>query len=282
LASDYRGIQGLAVAVLTALERSSMSVELWVIQQGLSRSQQLQLRELWERTGKLEALHFVPPPRLPGWWANRHYPLIAWARIQIDLILPRNVSRCIYVDIDVLVGADLAELAATELSGCVLGMVLNTGLAQKDLEYVGSLGLTEDSYYNTGVVLMDLDRWRRERAREGLIARRDSLPVDLWFVDQDLINVYFAGCIASLDKRWNLRDAAAVPEGNVLHFAGRPKPWEVEDFSSALPGLRRWKEALDRSGIDRTEVSTWRRAMDGAAGLRIHGERLVRRYLSNV
>ena len=279
LASDENGVQGLAVAASSALEHTHMPVTLWVIQQGISMRQQQQLRALWQQTGRLQQLHFMAPPALPAWWATRQYPLIAWARMQMDRILPETVSRCVYIDIDVLVGADLAELAAMPMQGCILGMVRNTGLSREGLRYVESLGLTQESYYNSGVLLMDMDAWRLEGAREGLIARRSQLPVDLLCVDQDLMNVYFGGRILALQECWNRRDAAAPLTGSVLHFAGRPKPWQIPDFSPMPSGMQAWKQALDRTGIQYERAPLWRRLPRYVTGLRARAERLVRRRL---
>ena len=74
-----------------------------------------------------------------------------------------------------------------------------------------------------------------------LIRCKRSMPPVLWFPDQDLLNKYFGGRILTLDPSWNRRDVAHSPEGQILHFAGSRKPWEMsEDFGHM--GLRAWRE----------------------------------------
>lgn len=279
LASDENGVEGLAVAAYSALERSSLPVHLWVIADGISQSMQQRLRELWQPTGNLKALTFAAAPPLPAWWAARNFPLVGYSRIGLDRILPESVTRCVYIDIDVLVGADLAELAAQPMCGHTVGMALNTGLSGAGARYVESLGVPADSYYNSGVMLTDLSAWRRDGVRDELIAKRGEMPVDLSCYDQDVLNVYFKDQILTIDERWNRRDAAAPLDGNVLHFAGLPKPWAITDFSTVPSGLQAWKRALDRTGIKREQLSFWHRARRNLKRLRVRGERMVRRRL---
>ena len=279
LASDEKGVEGLSVAAYTALKHCSLPVDLWIIAEGISPHTQARLRALWVATGQLQQLHFVAPPQLPAWWATRQYPLITWARIQMDRILPETVARCVYIDTDVLVGADLAKLCAMPLQENIVGMVQNTGLNADGARYVESLGLTAKTYYNSGVLLMDMDAWRREHAREGLMARRGTLPVTLHFPDQDLLNIYFAGRILPLAECWNMRDAAAQPDGNVLHFAGSRKPWAFRGHEEMPAGVRAWQDALPSTARVRQRISLWRRCRRTIRMLRVVAERLVRRRL---
>ena len=279
LASDENGVQGLAVAASSALERASRPVHLWVIADGISLATQQRLRALGERSGRFAALDFAAAPPLPAWWAARNFPLVGYSRIGLDRILPESVQRCVYIDIDVLVGADLAELAAMPMHGYTVGMALNSGMTPGGVRYAEALGVPAASYYNSGVMLTDLAAWRAEGAREGLIAKRSEMPVDLSCYDQDVLNVYFQGRILTLAERWNRRDAAAPLEGNVLHFAGLPKPWKIADFRAAPSGLQAWKQALDQTGIEREDLSLWHRARRQATRLRVRAERLVRRRL---
>jgi lipopolysaccharide biosynthesis glycosyltransferase len=102
-------------------------------------------------------------------------------------------------------------------------------------------------YFNAGVMLVDLVRWRRERiadrALEYLQRYRDR--VLLW--DQEALNAALAGRWGELDPRWNRnptlrhlfgrRKRAPVPRGApadagadaneiwIAHYTGRLKPW---------------------------------------------------------
>jgi lipopolysaccharide biosynthesis glycosyltransferase len=237
LASDSATSAGLAVAVYSAIKRTSRPVEVWVIQEGIDADTIASMRKFWSGAADV---HFLTMKPLPWWWATEKFPLLAWARIQVGELLPAHVSRCIYMDTDTLVGRDLVELFDMALDGNPIAMAINNNVPPNVEAYLHSIGIAPSSWFNSGVALIDVDAWRRGSATAGLMRFKRSMPPVLWFPDQDLINKYFAGRILKLDPSWNRRDVAYSPEGQILHFAGATKPWQMSDFG--YPGLRAWQE----------------------------------------
>jgi lipopolysaccharide biosynthesis glycosyltransferase len=99
---------------------------------------------------------------------------------------------------------------------------------REDLLRMGGAG--RETYLNSGVMLMDLERWRdrclMERALE--LAHGGGLRLRNW--DQTLLNVIGVSEAVMLDARWNLQvlpwDPELRPSGAfVLHFLSAPKPW---------------------------------------------------------
>ena len=252
-ASDDAGVKGLAVAVLTAVETTAMPVHIWIVEQGVKAETQAALRHAWSRLRNLEGVNFIAqaslPFEMPSWWARKHWPLLSAARFQLPELLPADVSRCIYLDIDIIVGTDLGKLLDTDLQGCPVGMVTNSGMTPAVRDYVRTLDLDPDTYCNAGVMLIDLHAWRRELAAKRLIEHGRAMRPDIWFFDQDMLNTFFKGRCKLLDGMWNLRDAAVEPQGVVQHFAGSPKPWQTHPTQATNVGLKRWHEALARSGF---------------------------------
>jgi lipopolysaccharide biosynthesis glycosyltransferase len=89
------------------------------------------------------------------------------------------------------------------------------------------------AYFNSGVLLIDLDTWRRENVSERVIAFAVEHP-DLPMMDQDALNGALRGQWLVLDESWNLHrrlrsgryedapvDWASV---RVIHFIGQVKP----------------------------------------------------------
>jgi len=238
LASDSATSAGLAVAGYSAIKQTSRPLALWVIQEGLDTETTASLRAFWSGAAQVQFLTMKP---LPWWWATEKFPLLAWARIQAGELLPPHVSRCIYLDTDTLVGRDLAELADLPLAGNPIAMAINDKNVPEVLPYLHSIGIDPDRWFNSGVALIDVDAWRRDSVMDELMRCKRSLPPVLWFPDQDLLNKYFAGRILELDPSWNRRDVAYPPEGQILHFAGSTKPWDMTG-DSEYPGLRAWRE----------------------------------------
>ena len=108
------------------------------------------------------------------------------------------------------------------------------------------IGLPLDSlYFNSGVVIMDLEQWRKHDYAKQVIelAAVGNLPHH----DQDALNKVFLGNWTVLPMKWNVippvfnlfskilfnsdlckNAIAARKDKAILHFAGRYKPWEFE------------------------------------------------------
>lgn len=96
----------------------------------------------------------------------------AWLRFIIpDVSAFKNIHRILYLDADIFARKDVAPVYQAELYGYPLGMVKDTtGVYLKDLvpwpdpEYH-----TKDFYCNDGLMLMDLDKFRKRRLSEKLM-----------------------------------------------------------------------------------------------------------------
>jgi lipopolysaccharide biosynthesis glycosyltransferase len=281
LASDLEGADGLAVTVFSALELSSRPMHVWVIEDGISTSVQARLVAAWSRLPRFADATFIPmaslPLQMPSRWANSHWPLTAAARFQLGDLLPPEAHRCIYLDIDILVGVDLAELFDMSLQGKPVGMALNLRMEDKVKNYLRTIALDPDTYCNSGVLLMDLDAWRSENASRKLIDTGMALPPHIWFFDQDMLNTYFKGRCLVLEERWNFRDAGVPQTGKIQHFSGRSKPWKITAAEATLTGHVAWHDAKRRSGFMSPRIpvyAKWRKRI-GVLGAKLQ-RRLVR------
>ncbi|MGZ3701876.1 MAG: glycosyltransferase family 8 protein, partial [Bdellovibrionota bacterium] len=95
--------------------------------------------------------------------------------------------------------------------------------------------------FNTGVLLMDLRSWRKERLTEKVISLARRHPEQLHTADQNAINLAFHGRIGMLGPEWNVQpvyrrirsgewsDIPTLPrfEGKpkIFHFLSEEKPW---------------------------------------------------------
>ncbi|KAL1659986.1 glycosyltransferase family 8 protein [Schizophyllum commune] len=141
-----------------------------------------------------------------------------WAKLDVVRRVP--AERVLYLDADVLVLGDLAELWNTNLQGKAIGAAPDVGYPKghpgADLTKMHSnqASLPDDSsremgvqdttdsptYFNAGVLLMDLAKMRSSAAD---IARLAQSASDLHFKDQDVLNMHFAGDWAELSLKYN-------------------------------------------------------------------------------
>lgn len=141
-------------------------------------------------------------------------------RLFLDKILDRDVSRVLYLDADTIVKQDLTDLIQTDLQGRTLGMVLDSlGSSHKK-----QIGLSEsDPYFNSGVILFDLCKWRERQYSEKIIEHvtreRNNYPAP----DQDLLNIVCRNDIFRLDITYNFQPIHAISSEEQYYRIMRPK-----------------------------------------------------------
>lgn len=128
-------------------------------------------------------------------------------RLFLDEVLDESVDRILYLDSDTVVDADLKELFLLDMQGKTIGMVLDSLGESHKLQ----IGLEEeDEYFNSGVILFDLAKWREknysDRIAKHVAKERNNYPAP----DQDLLNVVCRGDIFRLDIRYNFQPMHAV------------------------------------------------------------------------
>jgi lipopolysaccharide biosynthesis glycosyltransferase len=162
-----------------------------------------------------------------------------FARLLIPQLFPASVSRVLYLDTDVLVLDDLAPLWELDLEGAALGAVLD---ALDPLLEHGGPGVENmprvHKYFNSGVLLIDLPRWRDEHISDKAIEFLRLHPRSP-FPDQDALNVACDGLWKGLNPRWNFQNhyqtniagMGAAERPAVVHFVTRLKPWKPSSLS---------------------------------------------------
>ncbi|MBX3300746.1 MAG: glycosyltransferase family 8 protein [Nitrospira sp.] len=165
---------------------------------------------------------------------------MTYVRLLLPQLVTQSVSRVLYLDADLLVLDDLTSLMKTDLEGTVVGAVLDRWDWQIKRREPGLENVPRvRDYFNAGVLLINLERWRKERISEKALEYLVQYPLTP-FADQDALNVACDGLWTKLDPRWNFHDHCdkrilnMEPEQRpgVLHFAGPQKPW-----NSSVPNI---------------------------------------------
>lgn len=154
-------------------------------------------------------LRWVLPPigDGEGWRLPPQFCAPTFHRLGLGTVLPGYVQRVIYLDADTVVKSSLLPLWELDLGNRVLAAVRDVGvpwvgapggLKFRELELAPSL-----PYFNAGVMLVDLDAWRRLKVGDEAVAVLLKVPVNL--ADQCALNAAVAGDWMHLEPRWNLQ-----------------------------------------------------------------------------
>ena len=200
-----------------------------------------------------------------------HLTSAALFRTFIPRLLPAY-DKIVYLDVDVCVRGDLADLFHADLGDCLLAGVHDVGveaffLNRPDyLEHAALYGFSAwDDYINSGVVVMNLAAFRAEDALSRRIMAA-AVGNTRYLCDQDALNFLCAGRIKPLDAEWNALTTPPCPESwaektnglpKIFHYAGGAKPWSHPQSAFAD---RWWSHVPLESGAE-----LWRKAFGDKA-----------------
>ena len=184
-----------------------------------------------------------------------------WYRLFAPSLFP-EYDKILWLDADVLVQADVAELYATNMgdnwiAACrwdygIIG-ILERERRQKKPKlgpyFTKVLGVKrpKENYVNSGVMLLNLRAMREHGVQEKLLQAAQNSA--MLFHDQCAINMVCQEHILYIDSEWNglvcfnpdnlplkYRKKALADKKNrkIIHWAGGAKPWQKPDHEGAV------------------------------------------------
>ncbi len=172
------------------------------------------------------------------------------ALLKFDIPQVVSEDKVLYLDADILVKKDLSDLFNVDLTDYVAAVVKDSGKIYSN----GGLREQIENYFNSGVMLLNLEMMRNEGFTERLIEAKISLN-NINLVDQDAFNLAFQDRVTVVPNRfnclwinlvnsagkftmnqlnefygtnysclWELEDDAYI-----IHFASKEKPWKYTD-----------------------------------------------------
>jgi len=165
---------------------------------------------------------------------NKRLTNIVYARLLVDRFVDPSITRILYLDCDLLIRAPIEKLYETDLKGHPIAAVRDTLgpfiVGGRDLRNNRDLFDIADPYFNAGVLLIDLDRWRQAQLLDRLEALLADGTMERIYYDQDFLNLVFKHDWLQLPPTWNVIDARHAHEGldlNIMHYTSARKPWQL-------------------------------------------------------
>lgn len=180
-----------------------------------------------------------------------------YARNYLADLLESCVRRVIYLDSDLVVVDDIFKLWTTSLDSRTIGAPeychanfskYFTASFWSEKRFYGAFSGRKPCYFNTGVMVIDLAKWRQAEYTK---------RIEKWMEVQKIDRIYelgslppfllvFAGHVAPIEHRWNqhglggdnvrgsCRDLHPGPV-SLLHWSGSGKPWLRLDSKRPCP-----------------------------------------------
>ena len=191
-------------------------------------------------------------------FTHMHFTIETWFR----LVMPEMLSaydKVIYLDSDLVVDTDIADLYKTELSDNLLAATkdadtagLYNGYDPDRKEYMDNILKIKNpyEYFQAGVVVFNLKQFRKDFDVSETLKYAASYEWKL--LDQDVLNYLAQDKVKLIDMSWNvmtdwagvrvkdiisrapkeLNDAymEARKAPKIIHYAGGDKPWQKPDM----------------------------------------------------
>ena len=185
--------------------------------------------------------------------AKEHITKETFYRFLILDIL-KDCPKAVYLDADLIVQRDIAQLYDEELGECLLGAVTDPDFAGQcnganidTKRYCKEVLKLKDpfGYIQAGVLVLNISELNKTTSAEALMQMAGCS--DYMYSDQDILNIICQGRIKKLDMAWNVMTCSrgsraeiiqAAPadilykyeqsrkEPYIIHYAGGSKPWK--------------------------------------------------------
>lgn len=175
---------------------------------------------------------------------NRYYTIEMYLWLFAPYILPDTIDRALYLDPDIININDIRRFYELDFEDNLF-IAMDYTIKNKIIQPINNLRLgtfQAEHYYNTGVVLMNMEKLRRDRNADEIVEAVINNKAVLILPDQDIFNLLYQDEIKSED--WELYNIdprlyqffqAIMPEKYneewlqeevvFIHYGGKHKPW---------------------------------------------------------
>ena len=250
-ASDNNYAQHTAVAMASVLVNTKVpqKIQFYLIDDEIQQENKEKITKTVQNLGGNIEFIKIKNSKLEDCYVSGELSRASYFRLDIANILGESIEKIIYLDCDLLVYEEIEKMWQLDMGGkpvaatCDLGIMASARVRKQKNKFIG---LPFDApYFNAGVLIMDLKKWRDGNYAEAIIAlaTQNKYPNH----DQDALNKFFMNNWQEIPLRWDvippvfnlflkivtkpdLRKKAIEAKLNpaIFHYAGGYKPWEYE------------------------------------------------------
>ena len=255
--TDKIFVEHLAVAICSLFKcNPKVSFNVYVLNTDIDKNSWTRLSELAEQYGQSLIDLKILDREVEGLVESESYYTKA---TYYRLFMPEKLSfdKVLYLDSDVVVNGSIEDLYNTNIEQYYMAALTVADGAPNPHE---DLGMLEGAkYFNCGVMLVNLRKWREDRIKDRVIDLTRNRPWAMRYADQCGINSIVNGRGMELHPKYNaqaiffqlrfehtrsdlypagqLREAVEKPV--IIHYSGKEKPWHL-GYKHRFRGLY-WK-----------------------------------------
>jgi len=239
LASDENFAPYLAVTIASICENTASFCRFHVLDGGIVEDsrRKIQLLSTQYENCAIEFIGVESNAHFAGFKIDAAHSVAMYYRFLIADIASQY-DKVIYLDCDLLVMLDIAELYHEPMNGFPIGAVEDRMNTYRNYvahvgEYLQKIGLNQEHmYFNSGVLLLDLKLWREMNVGKSLLNIAMNRSDQFQYPDQDVLNIYCSTnryCLLKLRYNWMISRSYLVKSEDdcIFHFVAPFKPWKI-------------------------------------------------------
>lgn len=253
---NYARHLGVSICSLFDSNTREKKIDVYILSVGISDENRKRLDSIGNRYRR--NIHYIEisdlKEKIPFSVDTGRFDISTLGRLFIGEMLPETVKKILYLDCDTVVIRSLKNMWALDLEGNIAGAVQEPTIYK---EVKADIGLGEnDPYYNAGVLLVDMEKWREEDTGRRMMVYYEERDGKLFANDQDVINHVLKGKIKSLVPLYNffpnyryfrykelvkMSEAyAGISENElhrakhhpvIIHYMGDERPWKAGNLN---------------------------------------------------
>lgn len=182
-----------------------------VISDGICEPHKAKIQKMFRHKPHVSCRFVDAAPEManPALYTRGQITRTTYSRLTM-LDLPTDTKKLIYLDADVVVNVDPADLYSIDLLSNCLAAVRDPMMTSwcigkrrlSELENLASLGISDcREYFNAGVMLIDLQLWHAQYTTDFFF--QEATEREWRWFDQDILNKVFHNRVLYLDQTWN-------------------------------------------------------------------------------
>ena len=184
---SYASLTGISILSLLENNKTDEEINIYIMDNCISEENKKKLRYVVESYGK--NIYFVPMPDMKALTGEeidtRRWNISTFGRLYMAGALPQNVHKVLNIDCDTIIVGSLEPLWNTDLTGKVLGGMLEC----INDRYRRNVGAEKGDYYlNGGIIFLNLDEVRKENYEQQFTDYIKKYGSSLAYLDQDVLN----------------------------------------------------------------------------------------------
>lgn len=212
-----------------------------------------------------DSIEFTDFPQLG---THTHISKAAYYRLFMPTILPKELEKVLYLDVDVIVMGSIVDLWENDINNFAIGAVIDQE-TDNICHYNRMRYPKEYEIFNSGVLLINLLYWRKNNLQKLFMDFMKNYHDRILYHDQDVLNCVLHSKKKLLSLRYNVQSAFfyhfnivkydmskyqssiddAIKNPIILHFSTKYKPWNEDCFHPLKLEFVKYQEMTEWSGV---------------------------------